>query len=88
MGPKDFDALPAAYLEQCQREDLEPEILWLGEEDLEPDNGKRVPKSAPVPVKPPIATVPPSPPRLSENNQEDRIRKRAGVDPRRPAPCG
>lgn len=85
-----FDALPEAYLEQCQREDLEPEILWLGEEDLEPDNGKRRPKSAPVPVpvpvKPPIANLPP-PPRLSENNREDRIRKALGLTHDDPLPA-
>lgn len=53
------------YKKRCERDGLELEAMWLGDEDIEPDDG------TPAPIEQPteIVTKP-----LSEKDQDDRIR--------------
>ena len=57
------------YKKRCERDGLELESMWLGEDDLEPDDG------TPVPIEQPtsIVTKP-----LSEKDQDDRVRMALG----------
>src|SRR4051812_10313390 len=50
------------YRERCERDGLEFETMWLGEDDIEPDEGK------PVPIENPTAIVTKP---LSEKDQDD-----------------
>jgi hypothetical protein len=65
------------YKKRCERDGLEPEAMWLGDEDLEPDDG------TPVPVEQPtsIVTRP-----LSEKDQDDRVRMALGLTHDDPLP--
>jgi hypothetical protein len=58
------------YKKRCERDGLELESMWLGVEDLEPDDG------SPVAIEPPtsIVTAP-----LSEKDQDDRVRMALGL---------
>jgi hypothetical protein len=65
------------YKKRCERDGLEVEAMWLGEKDLEPDDGN------PVPIEQPtsIITRP-----LSEKDQDDRVRKALGLTHDDPLP--
>jgi hypothetical protein len=65
------------YKKRCERDGLELESMWLGDEDLEPDDG------APVSVEQPtsIITKP-----LSEKDQDDRVRMALGLTHDDPLP--
>jgi hypothetical protein len=65
------------YKKRCERDGLELESMWLGEEDLEPDDG------TPVPIEQPttIVTKP-----LSEKDQDDRVRMALGLTHDDPLP--
>ena len=65
------------YWKRCKRDDLEPELMWLGEEVLEPDDGR------PVPIEQPNAIQTPP---LSMKNREDRIRMVFGLTHDDPLP--
>ncbi len=58
-------ALPAIYMKRCERDDLEYELMGLGEDDLEPDKG------GPLEIEQPtdIVTRP-----LNMKDEDDRIR--------------
>jgi Calcium binding len=58
------------YRKRCERDGLELESMWLGDEDLEPDDGR------PVAIEQPksIVTKP-----LSEKDQDDRVRMALGL---------
>ncbi len=58
------------YPKRCERDGLELESMWLGEEDLELDDGTT------VPIEPPttIVTQP-----LTEKDQDDRVRMAPGL---------
>jgi hypothetical protein len=65
------------YEKRCERDGLELESMWLGEDDLEPDDG------SPVAIEPPttIVTKP-----LSEKDQDDRVRMALGLTHDDPLP--
>lgn len=65
------------YKKRCERDGLERETMWLGDEDLEPDDG------TPVPIEQPtsIVTKP-----LSEKDQDDRVRMALGLTHDDPLP--
>src|SRR5947209_8202223 len=65
------------YKKRCERDGLEPESMWLGDEDLEPDDGTRVPIEQPTK----IVTKP-----LSEKDQDDRVRMALGLTHDDPLP--
>ena len=44
-----LDGMHPVYKSRCERDGLDPETMWLGEEDIEPDDG------SPVPIEPPTA---------------------------------
>ena len=52
------------YRKRCKRDDLEMESMWLGEEDIEPDDGTPVPIEQPTQIK--------TPP-FSEKDRDDRV---------------
>jgi hypothetical protein len=58
------------YKKRCERDGLELESMWLGDEDVEPGDG------TPVPIEQPtsIVTKP-----LSEKDQDDRVRLALGL---------
>ena len=60
----------SVYKKRCERDGLELESMWLGDEDLEADDG------TPVPIEQPtsIVTKP-----LSEKDQDDRVRMALGL---------
>ncbi len=58
------------YRNRCERDGLEAESMWLGEEDIEPDTGE-----APLMEQPAEIRVRP----LNEKDQEDRIRAAFGL---------
>ncbi len=62
---------------RCERDGLELESMWLGDEDLEPDDG------TPVSIEPPteIVTKP-----LSDKDQDDRVRMALGLTHDDPLP--
>jgi hypothetical protein len=66
-----------AYRKRCERDGLEFETMWLGDEDIEPDEGK------PVPIERPTAIVTPP---LSEEDQDDRVRMALGLTHDDPLP--
>ena len=65
------------YKNRCERDGLELESMWLGEEDLETDDG------TPVSIEQPtsIVTKP-----LSERDQDDRVRMALGLTHDDPLP--
>src|SRR5438270_2838382 len=65
------------YRKRCERDGLEFETMWLGEEDIEPDEGKSVPIEKPTAIK--------TPP-LSEKDQDDRVRMALGLTHDDPLP--
>jgi hypothetical protein len=70
-------AMHPVYKKRCERDGLELESMWLGDEDLEPDNGTRVPIEQPTT----IITKP-----LSEKDQDDRVRMALGLTHDDPLP--
>jgi hypothetical protein len=70
-------AIHPVYRKRCERDGLEFESMWLGQEDIEPDEGK------PVPIEQPtrIITKP-----LSEKDQDDRVRMALGLTHDDPLP--
>lgn len=65
------------YKKRCERDGLETESMWLGDGDLEPDDGTRVPIEQPTQ----IVTKP-----LSEKDQDDRVRMALGLTHDDPLP--
>jgi len=65
------------YKKRCERDGLEPESMWLGDEDLEPGDGARVPIEEPTQI-----VTPP----LSETDQDDRVRMALGLTHDDPLP--
>src|SRR5881275_1960154 len=65
------------YRKRCERDGLEVESMWLGEEDIEPDTGE------PAPIEQPtrIITRP-----LKMSDQDDRIRAILGLTSDDPLP--
>ncbi len=60
-----IEGMHPVYMKRCERDGLELESMWLGDEDLEPDDGTHVPIERPTV----IVTKP-----LSEKDQDDRVR--------------
>jgi hypothetical protein len=65
------------YRKRCERDGLGLEAMWLGEEDIEPDDGTPVPIEQPTEIK--------TPP-LSEKDQDDRVRMALGLTHDDPLP--
>ena len=65
------------YKKRCKRDGLELESMWLGDDDLELDNGSRVSSERPTS----IVTKP-----LSEKDQDDRVRIALGLTHDDPLP--
>lgn len=65
------------YKKRCERDGLEMESMWLGDGDLEQDDGTRVPIEQPTQ----IVTKP-----LSEKDQDDRVRVALGLTHDDPLP--
>ena len=65
------------YKKRCERDGLEPESMWLGDEDLEPDDG------TPVPIERLTSIVTKL---LSETDQDDRVRMALGLTHDDPLP--
>jgi hypothetical protein len=72
-----FLGMHPVYKKRCERDGLELETMWLGDEDLEPDDG------TPVSVEQPTSIVT-SP--LSEKDQDDRVRMALGLTHDDPLP--
>ena len=60
-----LDQMHSVYRKRCERDGLELESMWLGENDIEPDSGE--PSVIEQPTS--IITRP-----LNEKNQDDRVR--------------
>jgi hypothetical protein len=65
-----LDGMHPIYRKRCERDDLELQTMWLGEEDIEPDDGTPVSMEQPTQIK----TLP-----LSERDQDDRVRMALGL---------
>ncbi len=65
------------YRKRCERDGLDLETMWLGEEDVEPDDGTLVRIEQPTEIK--------TPP-LSEKDQDDRVRLVFGLTHDDPLP--
>jgi hypothetical protein len=65
------------YKKRCERDGLEMESMWLGDGDIEPDDGTRIPMEQPTQ----IVTKP-----LSEKDQDDRVRMALGLTHDDPLP--
>jgi hypothetical protein len=65
------------YKKRCEREGLELETMWLGDEDLEPNDGN------PAPIEQPTSIVMKP---LSEKDQDDRVRMALGLTHDDPLP--
>jgi hypothetical protein len=65
------------YKKRCERDGLEQESMWLGDGDLEPDDGTRIPIEQPTQ----IVTKP-----LSERDRDDRVRMALGLTHDDPLP--
>ena len=72
-----LDGMHSVYKNRCERDGLDPETMWLGEEDLEADDG------TPVPIEQPTAIVTKP---LSEKDQDDRVRMALGLTHDDPLP--
>ena len=62
---KTLKGMHPVYKDRCERDGFDLETMWLGEEDLEPDDGTSVPMEQPTEIR--------TPP-LSMKDQEDRVR--------------
>lgn len=74
---KTLDAMHPIYRKRCERDGLELERMWLGEDDIEPDDGTPVPIVQPTEIR----TAP-----LSEKDQDDRVRMALGLTHDDPLP--
>ena len=72
-----LNGMHPVYLKRCERDGLEMESMWLGEEDIEPDDGTPVSLEQPTQIKT-LATVREGPRRSGPHGPR--------TDPRRPAP--
>src|SRR3954447_772295 len=72
-----LDAMHPVYRKRCERDGLEPELMWLGEADLELDDGTPVPIEQPTEIR----TSP-----LSEKDRDDRVRMALGLTHDDPLP--
>ena len=72
-----LDGMHPIYRKRCERDGLEMQSMWLGEEDLEPDDMTPVPIEQPTEIK--------TPP-LSEKDQDDRVRMALGLTHDDPLP--
>jgi hypothetical protein len=72
-----LDGMHPVYKNRCERDGLDPETMWLGEEDLEADDGTPIPIEQPTEIR--------TPP-LSEKDQDDRVRKALGLTHDDPLP--
>ena len=78
MGPTERSKLMhPVYRKRCERDGFEMETMWLGEEDIEPDDGTQVSLEQPTQIK----TLP-----LSEKDQDDRVRMALGLTHDDPLP--
>lgn len=73
-----LDHMHPVYRKRCERDGLELESMWLGEDDIDPDSG------GPAAIEQPtsIVTRP-----LSKNKQDDRIRAIFGLTSDDPLPA-
>jgi calcium binding protein len=74
---KTLGGMHPIYRKRCERDGLEIETMWLGEEDIEPDDGTPVSMEQPTS----IVTKP-----LSEKDQDDRVRMALGLTHDDPLP--
>jgi hypothetical protein len=65
------------YRKRCLRDDCDVETVWLGDDDLEADDGTPVPMEQPTAIR--------TPP-LSEKDQDDRVRRALGLTHDDPLP--
>jgi hypothetical protein len=72
-----LDGMHPVYRKRCARDDCEVEIMWLGEEDIDPDDG------TPVPIEQPMAIKTPP---LSMKDEDDRVRAVFGLTHDDPLP--
>jgi len=72
-----LDQMHPVYRKRCERDGLELQSMWLGEEDIEPDDGTPVSMEQPTQIK----TLP-----LSEKDQDDRVRMALGLTHDDPLP--
>ena len=72
-----LNGMHPVYRKRCERDGFEMETMWLGEEDIEPDDGTSVPIEQPTQIK--------TPP-LSEKDQDDRVRMAFGLTHDDPLP--
>jgi len=72
-----LDHVHPVYRKRCRRDDLDPGIAWLPENDLEPNSGE------PVVMKQPVNIVPRP---LRPSDQDDRIRAVFGLTSDDPLP--
>ena len=76
-GRHTLDHMHPVYRKRCERDGLEPERMWLGEDDIEPDTG------GPAVIEQPtnITTRP-----LNQKDQDDRVRIALGLTSGDPLP--
>jgi hypothetical protein len=74
---KTLKGIHPVYRKRCERDGLGFETMWLGEEDIEPDEGK------PVPIEEPTAIVTRP---LAPDDREDRVRMALGLTHDDPLP--
>jgi hypothetical protein len=72
-----LNGIHPVYRKRCERDGLEMEMMWLGEAEIEPDDGTRVPIEQPAEIK--------TPP-LSAKDQDDRVRTALGLTHDDPLP--
>jgi hypothetical protein len=72
-----LDHMHPVYRNRCERDGLELESMWLGEDDIEPDTGESVLIEQPTS----IVTRP-----LNEKDQDDRVRMALGLTSNDPLP--
>ena len=72
-----LDGMHPVYKKRCERDGLGLESMWLGDEDLEPDDG------TPVAIEQPTSIVTKS---LSKRDQDDRVRMALGLTHDDPLP--
>jgi SAM-dependent methyltransferase len=65
LDDRTLKSLHPIYRKRCERDGLDFKTMWLGEEDIEPDDGTPVPIEQPTEIK----TSP-----LSDKDQDDRVR--------------
>ena len=72
-----LDHMHPVYRKRCERDGLELESMWLGEDDIEPDTG------GPVVIEQPTSIVARP---LNEKDQDDRVRIALGLTSDDPLP--